>query len=229
MRVSCGVPGLDNLLSGGLPENSVVLVFGPPGSGKSTFTLEFMAQGLKNNEKCVLVTTTEAPDTLMKKFDLFAVTPKQLQNLIIIDCYSWRINKPVTKYGVKSLDLTALSIEVRKALAENTISKGRFALDSLSDFLLFVEEKNVFLFLQMLVGEIKKTQSVGFINLEEGPHTDKQYSTINYITDGMINLTVKDNNRVLRVARMVQTEHSLDWVKFEIARGTELAIQEFFR
>lgn len=229
MRVSCGVPGLDHMLGGGLPENSVILVFGPPGSGKSTFTMEFVAQGLRGNEKCVLITTTEAPDVLQKKFDLFGVTPKQLQNLIIVDCYSWRINKPPARYGVKSLDLTALSIEVRKALTDNSFTKGRFALDSLSDFLLYLEEKNVFMFLQMLIGEIKKAESSGVINLEEGLHTDKQYSTINYITDGMINLTLQDHSRALRVARMAQTEHPLEWVKFEIARGTELAIQDFFR
>jgi KaiC/GvpD/RAD55 family RecA-like ATPase len=229
MRVSSGVFGLDKLLSGGFPENSVVLIFGPPGTGKSTFTTEFIATGLRQNEKCIFITTMESPEVLEKKLDLFDVTPTQRKNVIFIDCYSWRISKAPAKYGVRSLDLTQLSIEFKRAMKENNFQNGRVVLDSLSDFLLYVEERSVFMFLQMLVGEIKKSSSVGLVNLEEGLHTEKQVSTINYITDGLISLEMKDKERVLKIQRMAQTEHPLEWVKFEIAKGVELSIQEFFR
>ena len=35
-RLTTGVPGLDNLLGGGLPEFSFNLIAGTPGSGKTT-------------------------------------------------------------------------------------------------------------------------------------------------------------------------------------------------
>ena len=36
-RMHTGVRGLDELISGGLPKDSITLVSGPPGSGKSIF------------------------------------------------------------------------------------------------------------------------------------------------------------------------------------------------
>ena len=39
-RVKTGVDGLDSIINGGLPEKSVTLVSGPPGSGKSIFSFQ---------------------------------------------------------------------------------------------------------------------------------------------------------------------------------------------
>src|SRR5476651_1802809 len=41
-RLQTGVPGLDNLLGGGLPEFSFNLIAGPPGSGKTTLAHQIM-------------------------------------------------------------------------------------------------------------------------------------------------------------------------------------------
>ena len=41
-RLTTGVPGLDDVLGGGLPEFSFNLVAGPPGCGKTTFAHQMM-------------------------------------------------------------------------------------------------------------------------------------------------------------------------------------------
>ena len=41
-RLKPGVPGLDNLLGGGLPEFSFNLIAGTPGSGKTTLAHQIM-------------------------------------------------------------------------------------------------------------------------------------------------------------------------------------------
>ena len=41
-RLATGVPGLDAILGGGLPEFSFNLIVGPPGSGKTTLAHQIM-------------------------------------------------------------------------------------------------------------------------------------------------------------------------------------------
>src|ERR1700738_4842052 len=42
LRLATGVPGLDDVLGGGLPEFSFNLIAGPPGSGKTTLAHQMM-------------------------------------------------------------------------------------------------------------------------------------------------------------------------------------------
>ena len=55
-RIKTGVEGLDTVIEGGLPKNSITLVSGPPGGGKSIFCFQFLYEGVKNGEKCLFLT-----------------------------------------------------------------------------------------------------------------------------------------------------------------------------
>ena len=45
-RISTGLPGLDNILDGGIDPNRLYLVEGTPGSGKTTLALQFLLEGV---------------------------------------------------------------------------------------------------------------------------------------------------------------------------------------
>ncbi|MEB3860231.1 MAG: KaiC domain-containing protein, partial [Desulfurococcales archaeon] len=44
-RVRSGIEGLDELLGGGIPRGSIILVAGHPGSGKTVFSAKFLYEG----------------------------------------------------------------------------------------------------------------------------------------------------------------------------------------
>ncbi len=54
-RIDTGVFGLDILLGSGFWSNSVNVVLGSTGTGKTVFALQFVMRGLENGEKCVFV------------------------------------------------------------------------------------------------------------------------------------------------------------------------------
>jgi len=59
-KVEIGVPGLDMMLGGGLPEGRVILVTGGPGTGKTILCSEFLYYGAtKQNEKAVYISLDE--------------------------------------------------------------------------------------------------------------------------------------------------------------------------
>jgi KaiC/GvpD/RAD55 family RecA-like ATPase len=66
MRISSGVPGFDDLVEGGLLEDRLYVVSGPPGSGKTTFCTQFITDGAKAGEDCLYITMHETQEELMK-------------------------------------------------------------------------------------------------------------------------------------------------------------------
>jgi circadian clock protein KaiC len=66
-RVPTGIEGLDQVIEGGLPKGRSILVTGEPGTGKSIFALQFLAEGLKRGEKCIFVTADEGPMDVLEQ------------------------------------------------------------------------------------------------------------------------------------------------------------------
>jgi len=58
-RLSTGIPGLDEILLGGLIPGHSYLVRGGPGSGKTTLGLHVLAAGAANGEKALFITLEE--------------------------------------------------------------------------------------------------------------------------------------------------------------------------
>lgn len=60
-----GITDLDQLLNGGVPKGNAVLVAGPPGTGKTTLCLEFIARGAEEGESGAFISVTEPVDRLI--------------------------------------------------------------------------------------------------------------------------------------------------------------------
>ncbi len=63
-RSSTGVPGLDEVLHGGLVPHRFYLVDGNPGAGKTTLALQYLRQGVCDGQRCLYVTLSETRDEL---------------------------------------------------------------------------------------------------------------------------------------------------------------------
>jgi KaiC/GvpD/RAD55 family RecA-like ATPase len=82
-RIKSGISGFDELTTqkegtGGIPENTSTLIYGPSKTGKSIFANQFTYQGLDNGEPCLYITN----DKGYKQFK------------INMDDFNW----PITKY-----------------------------------------------------------------------------------------------------------------------------------
>ncbi|XXG31667.1 MAG: ATPase domain-containing protein [Ferrovum myxofaciens] len=67
-RLPTGVPGLDNLLGGGLPEFSFNLIAGPPGSGKTTLAHQIMFSLANSNNRGLFFTVLGEPALKMLRY-----------------------------------------------------------------------------------------------------------------------------------------------------------------
>ena len=68
VRLPSGIPGLDDMIEGGIPFPSVVLVSGTAGTGKTTFCLKYLCEGAKRGEQGLYFTTLSEPTQWMLRY-----------------------------------------------------------------------------------------------------------------------------------------------------------------
>src|ERR1043165_7780900 len=73
-RLPTGNRELDDILQGGIPENSINIIMGEPGSGKTTLAEEFMFANANDEKRPILYLTTlsEPLDKVIKYLQQFA-------------------------------------------------------------------------------------------------------------------------------------------------------------
>jgi len=69
-KIPSGIPGLDDLIEGGYWPRSTIVILGSSGTGKSTFAIQFLMEGIENGEQALYVTLEEPPEQIMREADL---------------------------------------------------------------------------------------------------------------------------------------------------------------
>lgn len=59
-----GIPGLDDILAGGLERDRLFLLEGNPGTGKTTAAMRFLMTGVEQGEGCLYITLSETEEEL---------------------------------------------------------------------------------------------------------------------------------------------------------------------
>ena len=67
--IPSGVPGLDELLGGGLERGTITIITGPSGSGKTTLGLQFMKESAGRGEHSVVYTFEEEIEVMLRRCD----------------------------------------------------------------------------------------------------------------------------------------------------------------
>ena len=122
-RLKTGVPGLDEMMNGGIPVGDAILLAGPAGSGKTTFATQFVAEGLRMGERVVVVVFEEYPDEYLARARAFDID----------------LEEQVRAGNLKVIYLRPLDLSVDEALAEisecaQSLGATRVVIDSLSGF-----------------------------------------------------------------------------------------------
>jgi KaiC/GvpD/RAD55 family RecA-like ATPase len=67
--VSTGIQGFDEILCGGIPRGSFVVIAGHPGSGKTTLAAHFIEAGLRRGEKAVYISLSERVEEFLEHME----------------------------------------------------------------------------------------------------------------------------------------------------------------
>ena len=59
-RIDLGINGLDKMIQGGIPQRHLMVSIGSPGTGKTTFGLQFLHHGLQQGDNAVFITLEQS-------------------------------------------------------------------------------------------------------------------------------------------------------------------------
>ena len=147
-RLKTGIPGLDELISGGLPAGTVTLICGPTGSGKTLFALQSVYKGaVEFGEPGLFITMEESRPSVERAARQYGMDlPKAAESgkMLVLDMAGVRKRAP-DEISVEELvaGFKALGRLISGIVKERGIR--RVALDSLTAISLYYAEDEGYL------------------------------------------------------------------------------------
>ena len=236
-RVPTGIPGFDELICGGLPRGRSVLLSGTCGTGKTTFAVQFLDQGIRQySEPGILVTLEQDKDEILNDMLSINIDLKAHQDaghLIIIDTSLSKVG--INQYMGSAQNLTGstlslipgeFNVDNLVALilkAADKIDAKRVVIDSLPALDYLIENKSDIRRALIHLNYELKDQGLTTIILTEGKdeETISAHSVEEYITDGVIILRINEalDTRTIKIRKMRVTKHTLKPTTFEFTDG----------
>src|SRR5579883_1303713 len=137
-RCATGIPGLDDILGGGLVRQCFYLIQGDPGSGKTTMAMQFLLEGVRRGESTFYITLSESKEELWKvaRSHDWPLEKIPLLDLSAIEALL-RPETQTTVFHASEVELT----QVSKLLLDETRKHRpiRVVFDSLSELRLMAE------------------------------------------------------------------------------------------
>jgi circadian clock protein KaiC len=216
-RLSTGVPGLDALMGGGVPEGDSLLVGGPSGSGKSVLGAQFIAEGLRQGEPGIIAVFEETPGEYVQRAASLGMDFEKF-----IKDGSLRV------VYLRPLDLSVDETVHAVVKAVKEIGCKRLVLDSLVGFELALAPGFRADFRESLYRMIGALTRLGVtilstVEIEEN-FTSMGLSnfTISFLSDDILRLRYISINGQLRrmmvMVKMRRGPHSIDMHEFQITQ-----------
>jgi KaiC domain protein len=223
-RVDVGIPGMNEILNGGIPRRNIVLLSGGPGTGKSIFGQQFLYAGFTLGEPGVLVTLEEHPVQVRINMDRFGWEPRRYEQegkFAIVDAFTSGVGEAAKRerYVVKDPDDTPTLLDIlRQAVID--LNAQRVVIDSVSTLYMtkpMMARSTLMLIKKVLAGLGCTSFLVSQVSVTErgfgGPGVE-------HAADGIIRLDLDEIQGELKrsiiVWKMRGTGHSMRRHPFEI-------------
>jgi len=196
--VKTWIEGLDDILEGGLPDKSVILFVGEPGSGHVLLAQQIMYYHAVKEGKVAYFTTNRSPDALREDFKTFGWDIPQSEE---------------TDRWVFANDLKEIPLRIE----QNCWTM----IDSLSYLLLTQKFKSVLDVIESLLESAQKYGGIHLLLLTHGMHDTQTETTMQHLTDGALEFLVQDVggtvDRRIRIKKMAKAVYAQRLIPFHIS------------
>lgn len=224
-RKPTGIGGLDSIIEGGIPKGDSILVTGGPGTGKSTFAIQFLVTGCTQfDETGIYVTFEEREHKVVRNMARFGWDLKPLIEEGKFILLSLIPTKTFSSEYVVS-DQTKLQHkfdieEVTRIIEDKikTTNAERVVIDSITALgLMTTDEMELRQQVLNLIGQLGNLETTCILTAEKS----ERHGVEEYLSDGVIALENTGGGKfpTIRIVKLRGTDHDRYWHPYEI--GTE--------
>ncbi|TCK75812.1 ATPase domain-containing protein [Acidipila rosea] len=214
-RLSSGIPALDEMMGGGIPEGDSLLIAGASGTGKSLLATQFIAAGIRAGEPGIVAVFEERPDEYAGRASIFGLD----------------LETPIRDGTLEVIYLRPLDLSVDEMMQElldavKRTDAKRLVIDSLAGFEMALAPGFRADFRESLYRMIFALTGLGITILStlemEESFTEFRFSTysISFLTDDIIRLRYVEIDgqlrKIMMVVKMRGAAHSPDIREYEI-------------
>jgi len=221
VRIKTGVPNMDALIDGGIPEGDMFLVYGECGTGKTTFALQYVGTGVADHGDIgVFVTFVDHLESIWdkgKKLGIALAKWRKLRSLKVLGGFPGRIRGFDSKDGTSGGDLVDEILRIVEG-----IEADRLALDGVSWFEKFFETEREFVEnLARLRRELRKFGCTSVLTSAPGLGIEELMDdVVIFHYDGRV-----EKERFIEVVKMRASSHADSLRSFEITDdGIEVSL-----
>lgn len=219
-KAGTGIAGYDKMTNSGFERDSINLIAGGTGSGKSIFAAQFLIEGVKKGEKVLYITFEEKKQEFynnMKKIGLDLEKFEKTGKFIFLE-YSPEKVKMMLDEGGGTIESTVLKHQITRLVIDSITSFSLLFDDELSR-----RQSNLGLFDIIRKWDVTTVLTVQYDPLDS---EDKGISSIEFEADSItllyfVNLKNK-RQRYIEVLKMRGTNHSKEIRTFEIKKGIKI-------
>lgn len=219
-RIKSGIPELDGKIEGGFFLPSIILVMGPPGSGKTTFSLQYLFEGTKHREKGILFSTLSEDSSSLIQFasHYWFIDSKLFGNKLFIV----NLSPMLKNFDNRDVFLNEIDEKVQKVNAKriviDPINLIQLSLPDIKEYRLFIFE---------LAKYIKERRIQAVVTAEL--YNNNYHCHESYISDGTLLLQTGEKHkkiqRNLTIVKMRGTHHELEPIEYVITKnGIQLKV-----
>lgn len=207
--IPTGVAGADKILGEkGIPSGHSILIAGGPGSGKTTFAMQFLYKGVAEyGEPGIYISLDEDPQDVKKNMSKFGWNLEQLEQdkkLSFINVSPVRGSSSekvgLIQLGMKEFKLIKLLEAIREGIEE--VQAKRVVIDPITIFTLqYPDEVERIYAMRDLIADFRKTGCTNLLISElRGTGIEREHQFEEYLAQGVILLrTVMKDDRLTRI------------------------------
>ncbi|MEM2900183.1 MAG: ATPase domain-containing protein [Thermoplasmata archaeon] len=219
-KISTGITGLDEMTNGGFVFPSVVYLLGEPGTGKTTFGMQFLVEGAKKNENGMYITTIGDPEKIvlqpMKRFSFFEEKYFYDGTIVYEDLSVFLEAKQSTK---NNGSVYAIVDELKNMVQEH--SPKRIVIDSITP--LSLRSRNISEYRSALYELFASMRRWNSVVIVIGEARGKEIRPEQYLADAVIHLGYYTRGietlKFIRVLKMREVAHDTHIHTLTISRA----------